>query len=49
MPPEWARTPEGDPICPKHLVPMKKREKQGDVWHSHNVGTEAEPCYCRRL
>lgn len=44
---DWPTTPEGLPICRKHGVPMKKREKQGDVWHSHNMGTEKEPCYCR--
>lgn len=40
-------TPEGLPICRKHGVPMRRREKQGDVWFSHNVGDEDAPCYCR--
>ncbi len=43
----WQTTPDGRPICPKHRTPMKQREKQGDIWHSHNVGTEDEPCYCK--
>jgi hypothetical protein len=45
---DWQRTPEGEPLCPKHQVVMQRREKQGDVWHSHKVldehGTEL---YCR--
>ncbi len=44
---QWSYTPEGLPICPKHGAPMKKREKQGDCWHSHNLGTEGQPLYCR--
>lgn len=40
-------TPEGLPICPKHGIPMKRREKQGDTWFSHNVGTEEHPLWCR--
>jgi len=40
-------TPEGSPICPRHNVPMVKREKQGDIWYSHNVGTEQDPQWCR--
>ncbi len=43
----WQLTPEGLPICPKHGAPMKERSKQGDVWHSHNVGTEDNPLWCR--
>lgn len=45
----WARTPEGDPICPKHGVPMRKREKQGDIWYSHGIvdPTTGEKTYCR--
>ena len=40
--------PDGTPICPRHGVPMKLREKQGDSWWSHNVAGEGEePCYCR--
>jgi hypothetical protein len=44
---EWSYTPEGLPICSKHGTPMKKRERQGDTWYSHNMGTTDEPCYCR--
>ncbi len=44
----WQTTPTGDPICPKHGMVMRKRERQGDVWFSHNVAAEGEPdCYCR--
>ena len=31
----FERTADGLPICPKHQVPMRLREKQGDSWHSH--------------
>lgn len=45
---QWAYTPEGLPICPKHNAPMKKREKQGDTWYSHIVtAPDGEDCYCR--
>jgi hypothetical protein len=40
-------TPEGLPICPRHGLPMTKREKQGDTWYSHNVGNEDNPRWCR--
>jgi len=40
-------TPEGLPICPKHGVVMKKREKQGDVWFSHGVEVSGKTLYCR--
>lgn len=40
-------TPEGLPVCPRHGIPMVKREKQGDVWYSHNIGTEENPLWCR--
>lgn len=43
----YSYTPEGLPLCPKHGVPMPKREKQGDEWYSHNVGTGDNPVYCR--
>lgn len=39
--------PDGSPICSKHGVPMRKREKQGDVWYSHNMGTAEQPVYCK--
>ncbi len=28
-------TADGEPICPRHGVVMRTREKQGDTWHSH--------------
>lgn len=41
-------TPEGDPICPKHGEVMRKREKQGDTWHSHGVADDqGNKHYCR--
>jgi len=44
----WLRTPEGNPICQRHQVPMVKREKQGDAWYSHQV-TDPDGVihYCR--
>lgn len=43
-PAQWQTLPDGTPLCPKHNVPMRKREKQGDLWWSHRVfdadGTE---------
>ena len=46
---DFARTPEGLPICPKHNAVMKKREKQGDTWFSHRVihPSSGEELYCR--
>jgi hypothetical protein len=44
---EWQRLPDGTPICPKHHSPMRAREKQGDTWYSHNVGTKEQPIYCK--
>jgi len=44
---EWQRLPDGTPICPKHHAPMRQREKQGDSWWSHNVGTKDQPIYCK--
>ena len=45
---EWQRLPDGTPICPKHHAPMRKRERQGDTWFSHNVAGEGEaPIYCK--
>jgi hypothetical protein len=44
---EWQRLPDGTPICPKHHAPMRQREKQGDLWWSHNVGTKEQPVYCK--
>lgn len=47
--PDFRRTPEGLPICPKHGEPMTKREKQGDEWHSHKIidPGSGEVKYCR--
>lgn len=46
---ELSYTAEGLPICPRHGVPMQKREKQGDTWYSHKVTdpTSGEGGYCR--
>lgn len=46
-PQQWSSTPDGLPICPKHGTPMRKRERQGDTWYSHNMGADGEDCYCR--
>jgi hypothetical protein len=46
-PQQWQTLPDGTPICPKHHAPMRLREKQGDRWWSHNVGTKDAPLYCR--
>lgn len=43
----WERTPDGRPICPKHRAIMAQRDKQGDQWYSHNVGTQDRPIYCK--
>lgn len=43
-----AYTPDGDPICPKHRTPMRRREKQGDTWHSHQVvDGSGQEVYCK--
>lgn len=46
---KWQTTPEGLPICPRHNAVMRRREKQGDVWHSHTIPdpTTGEILYCR--
>jgi hypothetical protein len=46
---ELAYTAEGLPICPRHDMPMQKRQKQGDVWFSHKVTdpNSGEVIYCR--
>lgn len=45
---EWRTLPDGTPICPKHGVPMRLREKQGDTWHSHAVeAPDGTICYCK--
>lgn len=44
----WERTADGAPICPRHRTAMRRREKQGDQWHSHIVRTEdGGQLYCR--
>lgn len=41
-------TAEGNPICPRHRVPMRKRGKQGDAWYSHQVVDEqGQSKWCR--
>jgi hypothetical protein len=44
---EWQTLPDGTPLCPKHHAPMKLRQRQGDEWYSHNVGTKDKPIYCK--
>ena len=46
---ELTYTAEGLPICPRHGVPMQKREKQSDTWFSHKVTdpNSGEVIYCR--
>lgn len=39
--------PEGYKLCRKHGAPMRPRNKQGEWWHSHNVGTAENPCWCK--
>jgi hypothetical protein len=39
--------PDGWKLCKKHGAPMRPRNKQGDTWNSHNVGTEDSPCWCK--
>lgn len=47
-PTRWETTPDGLPICPRHGVPMKVREKQGDTWHSHKVTNDrGEELWCK--
>lgn len=44
----WEYTADNLPICPRHHVVMRRREKQGDVWHSHAVtSSDGEELYCR--
>ncbi len=41
-------TPEGLPICPKHRVPMRERDKQKQSLYSHKVINEhGEELYCK--
>ena len=45
----WQRTPTGEPLCPRHRVVMRQREKQGDTWYSHAVvhPQTGEELWCR--
>jgi hypothetical protein len=45
----WQRTAEGTPLCPRHMVAMRRREKQGDSWFSHAVvhPQTGESLFCR--
>jgi hypothetical protein len=39
---------EGPHVCPIHNVPMKRREKHGDVWYSHKaIGPNGAEFWCR--
>ena len=43
-----AYSPEGSPICSRHHVSMREREKQGDSWWSHKVVDPAgQEHYCK--
>jgi len=46
---QWARTPTGEPICPRHKVVMRLRSKQQQEWWSHRVihAQTGEELYCR--
>lgn len=47
-PAQWQTLPDGTPLCPKHNVPMRKREKQGDLWWSHRVfNADGEELFCK--
>jgi hypothetical protein len=37
QPREIERDAAGLPLCPRHHVVMREREKQGDSWYSHRV------------
>ena len=45
----YETTPEGAPICPKHRVPMRLRQKQHEEWWSHRVINRqtGEELYCK--
>ncbi|HWE35643.1 MAG TPA: hypothetical protein VG406_03660 [Isosphaeraceae bacterium] len=45
---DFPRTAEGLPIRPRHHIVMKKSEKRGDEWFSHQVkGPRGEELYRR--
>lgn len=44
----YPKTPDGLPICPKHSEVMRERNKQGDIWYSHQVkAAHGAELYCR--
>ena len=45
----YMRTPNGEPLCPRHGIVMRLREKQGDEWWSHSVvhPDTGEELWCR--
>lgn len=44
----WPTAPDGQtPMCPKHRMPLRRREKQGDSWLSHAVQRGEQTLYCR--
>jgi len=44
---EFPRLPDGTFLCPKHGMPLRKREKQGDSWLSHALQRGDQTLYCR--
>lgn len=45
----WQKTPTGEPICPRHQVVMRLRNKQNQEWWSHRVidRQTGEELFCR--
>jgi hypothetical protein len=44
----WPTLHDGTPMCPKHMVPMRLRERQGDKWWSHKVTNgNGDELYCK--
>jgi hypothetical protein len=42
------RSPEGLPICSRHQVVLRRREKQGDEWFSHRVTlADGSTAFCK--
>ncbi len=44
---QFRMTPNGTPICAKHGIEMRLRQKQGDAWHSHAVQVNGQTLWCR--
>ena len=45
---EWQRLPDGTPLCPRHHIPMRLRDRQGDKWYSHAVDDgNGNHVYCK--